>query len=367
MRSKANLYLTRTHLEGMREMAREDESTDDADGKKGKKGPPSGPPGRIPKGPPSGAPMGMPMGMFPGMSAPNSSPPQRSMKPDEEPDEEKPENIVEDNKPTEVVEEEVEEIPQSDVGDMIGKAIAQTPMSEVDALRNENESLRNAVTGATGIIEDLDTPPMPPIVGENFVVPSHVVSDFVRIGRQLQREGLCHATSGSISILSLDEPNLVHMTRAGSSLGQLDERNIVSGRLGEKAPFGAGDAWRLHTILLAVTSLEHNGRAACAHLPAPYSTAMSLEQDLFVLRPKDSSGKERFDSVVIVDSDDVTEDDFLRQLSEGLQQSNCKAIVVRGGGVYAVGADFNDAWDNAAAIEHSMKIAYLTRLAGIDG
>jgi ribulose-5-phosphate 4-epimerase/fuculose-1-phosphate aldolase len=93
---------------------------------------------------------------------------------------------------------------------------------------------------------------------------------------------------------------------------------------------------------------------------------MSLEQDLFVLRPVDSSGKERFDSVVIVDSDDVAEDDFLRQLSEGLQQSNCKAIVVRGGGIYAVGADFNEAWDNAAAIEHSMKISYLIRLADID-
>ena len=349
-------------------MAREDESPDASDGKKGKKGPPTGPPSRSPKGPPSGAPMGMPMGMFPGMTPPTSSPPQRTSKPQEKIDEESVEDVEENEAPVEnVAEDDVESPPvESDVGDMIGQAIAQTPMSEMDALRHENESLRGAVTGATGIIEDLDNPPMPPIVGEDFVVPSHVVGDFVRIGRQLQREGLTHASSGSISTLSLDEPNLVHMTRAGSSLGQLDERHIVSGRLGEKAPFGAGDSWRIHTILLAVTSLQHNGRAACAHLPAPYSTAMSLEQDLFVLRPKDSSGKDRFESVVIVDSDDVTEDDFLRQLSEGLQQSNCKAIVVRGGGIYAVGADFNEAWDNAAAIEHSMKIAYLTRLAGID-
>ena len=353
-------------------MAREEESPDAADGKKGKKGPPTGPPSRAPKGPPSGTPMGMPMGMFPGMSpSPSSSPPQRSSPPPqliEEESTEDVENIEESTEDVEKdeVEEESEIPPKSDVGDMIGKAIAQTPMSEIDALRHENQSLRSAVTGATGIIEDLDNPPMPPIVGEDFVVPSHVVGDFVRIGRQLQREGLTHATSGSISTLSLDEPNLVHITRAGSSLGQLDERHIVSGRLGENAPFGADKSWRIHTILLAVTSLEHNGRAACAHLPAPYSTTMSLEQDLFVLRPKDSPGKERFESVVIVDSDDVTEDDFLRQLSEGLQQSNCKAIVVRGGGIYAVGADFNEAWDNAAAIEHSMKIAYLTRIADID-
>jgi ribulose-5-phosphate 4-epimerase/fuculose-1-phosphate aldolase len=132
------------------------------------------------------------------------------------------------------------------------------------------------------------------------------------------------------------------------------------------SPPGVGNDWKIHTILLAVASLEHNGSAACAHLPAPYTTAMSLEQDLFVLRPPDLAGKQRFESVVIVDSDDVSEDDFLRQLSEGLQQSKCKAIVVRGGGVYAVGANFNEAWDNAAAIEHSMKISFLTRLADIE-
>jgi ribulose-5-phosphate 4-epimerase/fuculose-1-phosphate aldolase len=360
-------------------MARDVDSTDGAEEKEAKKGPPKGPPGSSPKGPPSGPPsgmpMGMPMGMFPGMTPPGAAPPQRSSPSPQVAEAEEPSMDNEEES-----EPEVEETPSDDdtesteftniqsdaMGDMIGKAIAQTPMSEVEALRYENESLRSAVTGATGIIEEMDTQPMPPIVGDGFIVPAHVVGDFVRIGRQLQREGLCHATSGSISILSLDEPNLVHMTRQGSSLGQLDERHIVSGRLGEQAPPGAGDTWRIHTILLAVASLEHNGRAACAHLPAPYSTAMSLEQDLFVLRPVDSSGKERFDSVVIVDSDDVTEDDFLRQLSEGLQQSNCKAIVVRGGGIYAVGADFNDAWDNAAAIEHSMKISYLIRLADID-
>jgi ribulose-5-phosphate 4-epimerase/fuculose-1-phosphate aldolase len=249
---------------------------------------------------------------------------------------------------------------------MIGQSMAATPMSDVEALRAENVSMRNALTNATSIINEMDTQPMPPIVGDGFVVPAHVVSDFVRIGRQLQRDGLCHATVGSISTLSLDEPNLVHITKEGSPLGQLDERHVASGRLGEMAPMDVGSAWKTHTILLAVTSLEHNGNAACAHLPAPYTTAMSLEQDLFVLRPSDLAGKQRFESVVIVDSDDVSEDDFLRQLSEGLAQSKCKAIVVRGGGVYAVGANFNEAWDNAAAIEHSMKILFLTRLADIE-
>jgi len=371
--AKANLYLMRTQLAVLIDMAKKGESPSGAADSEEGKNPPKGPPSGPPSGPPKGAPMGMPMGMFPGIAA-AGAPPQRPAGPPAalQHENNQQEDDVEQEEAADDVSDEDDEFsdePQAtsvDVGGMIGQAMAATPISDVEALRAENELMRNALTNAGSIINEMDNQPMPPIVGDGFVVPAHVVGDFVRIGRQLQRDGLCHATVGSVSTLSLDEPNLVHITREGSPLGQLDERHIVSGRLGEAGPPGAGNAWKVHTILLAVTSLEHNGSAACAHLPAPYTTAMSLEQDLFVLRPSDLAGKDRFESVVIVDSDDVSEDDFLRQLSEGLQQSKCKAIVVRGGGVYAVGANFNEAWDNAAAIEHSMKISFLTRLADIE-
>ena len=362
----------RTQLAVMRDMAKKGDSSTGAADNEEEKSSPKGPPIGPPSGPPKGAPMGMPMGMFPGITAANA-PPQRTA---ENPPEVQQSNAEQedDTEPVADVDTSVDDdefsdespAPSVDIGGMIGQSMAATPMSDVEALRAENDSMRNALTNATSIINEMDTQPMPPIVGDGFVVPAHVVSDFVRIGRQLQRDGLCHATVGSISTLSLDQPNLVHITKEGSPLGQLDERHVASGRLGEMAPLDVGSAWKIHTIMLAVTSLEHNGSAACAHLPAPYTTAMSLEQDLFVLRPPDLAGKERFESVVIVDSDDVSEDDFLRQLSEGLGQSKCKAIVVRGGGVYAVGANFNEAWDNAAAVEHSMKISFLTRLADIE-
>jgi len=362
----------RTQLAVLSDMAKKGDPTPDVAENEEEKIAPKGPPSGPPSGPPKGAPMGMPMGMFPGIAA-TGAPPQRSTGPPavvqqdnvEQEDNEESGNVID----TPVDDDEFSDDPPTpsvDISGAIGQAMAATPMSDVDALRAENISMRDALTNAAGIINEMDTQPMPPIVGDGFVVPSHVVGDFVRIGRQLQRDGLCHATVGSISTLSLDEPNLVHITKEGSPLGQLDERHVASGRLGGMAPQGVGSAWKIHTILLAVTSLEHNGSAACAHLPAPYTTTMSLEQDLFVLRPPDLAGKKRFESVVIVDYDDVSEDDFLRQLSEGLQQSKCKAIVVRGGGVYAVGANFNEAWDNAAAIEQSMKISFLTRLADIE-
>ncbi|HHZ74313.1 MAG TPA: hypothetical protein EYN58_03880 [Candidatus Poseidoniales archaeon] len=364
----------RTQLAVMRDMAKKGDSSPSAADNEEEKSSPKGPPTGPPSGPPKDAPMGMPMGMFPGITA-SSAPPQRTAGTPLEVQQNNAEQEYDTESGADVdtpVNDDDDEFsdepptPSVDIGGMIGQSMAATPMSDVEALQAENLSMRNALTNATSIINEMDTQPMPPIVGDGFVVPAHVVSDFVRIGRQLQRDGLCYATVGSISTLSLDEPNLVHITKEGSPLGQLDERHVASGRLGEMAPLDVGSAWKIHTILLAVTSLEHNGSAACAHLPAPYTTAMSLEQDLFVLRPSDLAGKQRFESVVIVDSDDVSEDDFLRQLSEGLAQSKCKAIVVRGGGVYAVGANFNEAWDNAAAIEHSMKILFLTRLADIE-
>ena len=361
-------------------MAGSDDEPSGADDEDSPKGPPSGPPSGPPKspgsGPPRGPPMGMPMGMMPGMMPPGMAPPQRSGPPsksiqEEDEEDEEDEEEGEDEEEThddssEDFDDDDQEHTPPDVDGVVGEAVAATPISETDALRAENDILRAGISSAMSTIDTIEDQPMPPIVGDGFVVPAHVVGSFVRIGRQLQRDGLCHGTSGRVSMLSLDEPNLIHMTAQGAPLGHLDERCVVSGRLGQPGPQGAGNAWRLHTILLAAASLENNGRAACIHVPAPYTTTMSLEQDLYVLRPLDISGKERFESVVIVDSEDSDDEDFLRQITEGLQQSGTKAVVVRGDGVYAVGADFDAAWDNAAAIEHSMKISFLSRVSNID-
>jgi ribulose-5-phosphate 4-epimerase/fuculose-1-phosphate aldolase len=42
-----------------------------------------------------------------------------------------------------------------------------------------------------------------------------------------------------------------------------------------------------------------------------------------------------------------------------------RAVVIRGHGAFAVGADFNQAWANAAMLEQSMQIYLLARQANI--
>ena len=83
------------------------------------------------------------------------------------------------------------------------------------------------------------------------------------------------------------------------------------------------------------------------------------------MEPVDTKGRDSFGKSVIVDSDNSDMDEYLRQLTDAMRQGNGRAICVRGTGIYAVGNTFDEAWDNAAIIEHSCEIILLARRAGI--
>jgi ribulose-5-phosphate 4-epimerase/fuculose-1-phosphate aldolase len=235
----------------------------------------------------------------------------------------------------------------------------------VKQLESEVARLRGGLAGAAEVIHEIENPPMPPIVGEDFVIPDHLVSDFVRLGRQLHREGLVKASQGAIAILDPDQPGLVHSTSKTCSLGQATELDIVSGRLGQDAPPDAPDEWRVIEILIAATSLHNGGPAACIHVQPPYATTVAMEKDRIVLQPIDHYGKENLGKAVIVDPDLEDMDEYLRQVAEALQQGNMKCVVIRGLGIFAVGRNFNEAWHWAATLEHSMQVLLLARQAGM--
>ena len=68
---------------------------------------------------------------------------------------------------------------------------------------------------------------------------------------------------------------------------------------------------------------------------------------------------------ILSELDDENPDDFLRQTAEALKQGGSKCVVIRGNGAYCVGADLDDAWANAAMLEHSMRIVLLARQANL--
>jgi ribulose-5-phosphate 4-epimerase/fuculose-1-phosphate aldolase len=227
-------------------------------------------------------------------------------------------------------------------------------------------SLRKSLSGAADIIEELETEPMPPaVLAADIVVPDHLVADIARLARQLDREQLVRANMGKISMLHPGMPGVMISSKANTTLSRLNERGLVGGRLGQGAPKDAPSDWRILEVLLAATSLETGGSAACIHMMGAHTTAASCEKDLIVCSPIDEVGKKMLGKIVIVDPDDENPDDFLRQTAEALKQGGNKCVVIRGHGAYCVGADLDDAWANAAMLEHSMRIVLLARQANL--
>jgi ribulose-5-phosphate 4-epimerase/fuculose-1-phosphate aldolase len=237
--------------------------------------------------------------------------------------------------------------------------------AEIARLAAEVERLRSSMVGAAEVIEELENPPMPPIVEEDVVIAAHTVADIARMARQLDRDELVRASMGAIAMLHPESPEVLISTKHSAMLPRMNEKDICAGKLGGKSPRGAPEDWRVLEVLLASASLVTGGPAAVIHAHGPYTTAVSCERDLVLMQPIDEIGKEHIGKIIIVDPDPDNPEEFLRQVAEALQQGGMRCVVVRGKGSYAVGADLDQAWANAAMLEHSMKIVMLARQANL--
>ena len=302
--------------------------------------------------------------------------------------EEVPEPVFEETveeEPEPVIEEVVEEVPEpvfeepepmieevvAEVSEPVVEEALATPTlsveieQEMDRLNAEITRLRRSMAGAAEVIEDLENPPMPPAVLEDIVVPAYLVGDFARLARQLDRELLIRANMGTIAMLHPDKPGVMISTKHMTLLPRLDERGLCAAELGSGAPRGAPEEWRILEVLLASVSLLTGGPAAVVHSFGAYTTASSCEKDLIVVQPIDEVGKKQIGKIIIVDPDDDNPENFLRQVAEALNQGGMRCVVIRGNGAYAVGADLDQAWANAAMLEHSMRIVMLARQANL--
>ena len=349
----------------------EDVSEDVVEESASPSGPPSGPPGGPPSGPPAKSPSGPPSGP-PG--GPPSGPPSQNEEVVEEEAEPAEEEVVEE---PEVVEEEAapaeeETVEEPEVVEEEPVVIVKEPVVETNSAETEQEvarlnaeiaRLRRSMAGAAEVIEEMEAPPMPPAVLEEIVVPAFIVGDFARLARQLDRELLIRANMGAIAMLHPDQPGVMISTKHMTLLPRLDERGLCAAKLGSGAPRGAPEEWRILEVLLASVSLVTGGPAAVIHSFGAYTTAMGCEKDLILVQPIDEVGKKQIGKIIIVDPDDDNPENFLRQVAEALKQGGMRCVVIRGNGAYAVGADLDQAWANAAMLEHSMRIVMLTRQA----
>jgi ribulose-5-phosphate 4-epimerase/fuculose-1-phosphate aldolase len=221
------------------------------------------------------------------------------------------------------------------------------------------------MSGAADIIEEMENPPMPPMIQEDVVIGAHIVADMARMARQLDRDQLIRASMGTIAMLHPERFDVLISTKHKSLLPRMNEKDICAGKLNSEPPRGAPTDWRVLEVLLASTNIVTGGPAAVIHCHGPYSTAVSCEKDLVLMQPIDEIGKEHIGKVIIVDPDDENPREYLRQVAEALKQGGMRCVVIRGNGAYAVGADLDQAWANAAMLEHSMKIVMLARQANL--
>ncbi|MDC0055877.1 class II aldolase/adducin family protein [Deltaproteobacteria bacterium] len=333
-------------------------------------GPPSPPPTETvpePSGPPGGPPQQGPPGGPPQQGPPGGPPSPPSTETVLEPSD--PPGGPPSPLPAEVtIEQQLSPSePTKEANDLVSEALdlISSSSNKIQNLEHEINRLRNALSGSAEIISEIEEQPMPPVVGPDYVVSSHMVADFVRIGRQLHKEGLVHADVGAVAILNPDEAGLMHTSTKGAILGQMTEQHIASGRLGQTAPGNAPEQWRMLEVLIASKSLQTKGPAACIHSHPPFATAISCEKDLIVLKPIDKEGINHLGNIVIVEPDADNPDEYLRHLAEALKQGNMKAVVVRGHGVFSTGVDFDEAWRWASVIEHSMRVLMHARQANL--
>ena len=237
--------------------------------------------------------------------------------------------------------------------------------AEIARLSAEVERLRKSMAGAAEVIEELENPPMPPAIMEDLVIGAHIVGDMARLARQLDREQLIRASMGTIAMLHPEQLEIIISTKHMSLLPRMDERDICAAKLGVSPPRGAPEDWRVLEVVLASVSLITGGPAAVIHSHGPFTTAASCEKDLVLVQPIDEIGKKHIGKIIIVDPDDENPEEVLRQVAEALQQGGMRCVVIRGKGAYAVGADLDQAWANAAMLEHSMKVVLLARQANL--
>ncbi|HII50051.1 MAG TPA: hypothetical protein HA322_01815, partial [Candidatus Poseidoniaceae archaeon] len=262
-------------------------------------------------------------------------------------------------------EKDLDEVTTTEDAEVLNEEDIVAKEAEIARLSAEVDRLRLSMSGAADIIEELENPPMPPIIHEDLVIGAHIVADMARMARQLDRDGLVRAAMGSIAMLHPDRLDVLISTKQKALLPRMNEQDICAGKLNADPPRGAPEDWRVLEVLLASTSIVTGGPAAVIHCHGAYATAVSCEKDLVLMQPIDEIGKEHIGKVIIVDPDEENPREFLRQVAEALNQGGMRCVVIRGNGAYAVGADLDQAWANAAMLEHSMKIIMLARQANL--
>ncbi len=179
--------------------------------------------------------------------------------------------------------------------------------------------------------------------------PREEISKF---GRKLVASGLTYAHFGNISLLSNEK---ILVTSTGSMLDEIGHDQVIEVTREGPCP---EDALASCETVVHRAIYEKTKAGAVIHTHSPYAVATSiLEEGPF--DPMDGEGVRFLGSVPIVEGE-MGSLNLAKNASNALLGS--KACIVRGHGVFAIGASLEEAYIVACMVEHSAMIRRLVNV-----
>ena len=176
--------------------------------------------------------------------------------------------------------------------------------------------------------------------------------EMIRLGKKLVSSGLTYAHFGNISILP---DGMILITSAGSMLDELTCDQLIAVSKSGPCP---EDALASCETVVHRAIYERTSAGAVIHTHPPYAVATSiLEEGPF--EPMDGEGA-RFLGMVPIVEGEMGSVELARNASNALKSS--RACIVRGHGVFAIGATLEEAYIVACMVEHSAMIRRLVNV-----
>lgn len=181
-----------------------------------------------------------------------------------------------------------------------------------------------------------------------------VREELVRHYRWLRQYGLNDSHSGNASVR---EGNRIWFTPTGCCADTLAPEALIGGGL-EASPEGASLDAALHRAVYQ----HHPEAGSVLHCHGPYTLALTMQGEDFT--PIDFEGSYYFGTVPVLN---IEYGDYLEESPAAVARtlSRHKVCVVRGHGIYAQGPTVNLAYKWCCTLEHTAKVAYLSRYAQI--
>jgi len=177
-----------------------------------------------------------------------------------------------------------------------------------------------------------------------------VLEDFQSLGRDMFLTGLVSSHTGSLSVRRDDK---MVVSRRGAMLGRLAEQDLIEVEIEGECPEEAAEDAVVHQAVYRATDTQ-----AVVYARPPYTMALALIEDR--LSPASNDGADNMGSVpVLISQRNIDSPDVAQLIGRTLRESRVAAL--RGQGIFARGANLDDAFHMVSLLEEMCKVVQIYR------